>query len=80
MKALKLLKQNRKFHLRISINNSITRQYDKAIEELEDMQKYIAGLEEYVQFARNNLESYRCTCGSLGKVGYLCSNEECTEI
>ena len=36
MKALKLLKQNRKYHLRISINSSITRQYDKAIKELED--------------------------------------------
>lgn len=79
MKALKLLKQNRKHHLRISINNSITKQYDKAIEELENMQKHIARLEEYEQFARNHLESYRCTCGSLGRVGYLCSNEDCEE-
>ena len=80
MKALKLLKQNRKYHLRISINNSITRQYDKAIEELEDIQKHIARLEEYVQFARTHLETYGCKCGSLGRVGYLCSNKECSEV
>ena len=80
MKALKLLRQDRDYHKRISIDNSITKQYDKAIEELEDMQKHIARLEEYVQFARNHLESYRCKCGSLGRVGYLCSNKECSEV
>lgn len=80
MKVLEYLKQNRKHHLSTGLNNFITRQYDKAIEELEDMQKHIARLEEYVQFARNHLESYRCTCGSLGRVGYLCSNKECSEV
>ena len=52
----------------------------KAIEELEDIQKHIARLEEYVHFARNHLESYRCKCGALGRVGYLCSNKECSEV
>lgn len=51
----------------------------KAIEELKYIQKDLARLEEYVQFARHHIETYRCRCGALGRVGYLCSNEECTE-
>ena len=34
-------------------------------------------LEEYVQFARLHIDTYRCSCGSLGRIGYLCSNKKC---
>ena len=51
----------------------------EAIDELEHIQKEKDLLEEYVQFARFHIETYRCKCGSLGRVGYLCSNKECTE-
>ena len=52
----------------------------EAIKELEGLQSEYEKLNEYYWFARNHLESYRCNCGSLGRVGYLCSNKECTEI
>lgn len=52
----------------------------EAIKELEDLQKEKVLLEEYVQFARLHIETYRCKCGSLGRVGYLCSNKECSEV
>ena len=52
----------------------------EAIEELEDLKKEKDLLEEYVQFARLHIETYRCKCGSLGRVGYLCSNKECCEV
>ena len=47
---------------------------------LEALQKEKDLLEEYVQFARLHIETYRCKCGSLGRVGYLCSNKECSEV
>ena len=52
----------------------------EAIKELEGIQKEKDLLEEYVQFARLHIETYRCKCGSLGRVGYLCSNKECSEV
>ena len=51
----------------------------QAIEELEDLQKEKDLLEEYVQFARLHIETYRCSCGSLGRIGYRCSNKECNK-
>ena len=53
---------------------------NEVIKELEDLQKEKDLLEEYVQFARLHIETYRCKCGSLGRVGYLCSNKECSEV
>ena len=79
MKALKLLKQERGHHLAMYNDKSIIGQYDEAIEELERFQAEYKNLNEYYWFARNHLESYRCKCGALGRVGYLCSNKECTE-
>ena len=35
--------------------------------------------EEYVQFARLHIDTYRCSCGSLGRIGYRCSNKECNK-
>ena len=52
----------------------------EAIEELESLQAEYEKLNEYYWFARNHLKSYRCKCGSLGRVGYLCSNKECSEV
>ena len=80
MKALEFLKQERAHHLSVHNDKSIIEQYDKAIDELEHIQKEKDLLEEYVQFARLHIETYRCTCGSLGRVGYLCSNKECSEV
>ena len=57
-----------------------TNELSKAVEELESFQAEYKKLNEYYWFARNHLESYRCKCGSLGKVGYLCSNKECSEV
>ena len=51
----------------------------EAIEELESLQAEYEKLNEYYWFARNHLENCRCNCGSLGRVGYLCSNKECSE-
>ena len=53
---------------------------EEAIEELERFQAEYKNLNEYYWFARNHLESYRCKCGALGRVGYLCSNKECSEV
>ena len=52
---------------------------DEAIDELEHILKEKDLLEEYVQFARLHIETYRCSCGSLGKIGYRCSNKECNK-
>ena len=49
----------------------------EAIEELESLQAEYKEIKEYYWFARNHIESYRCKCGALGRVGYLCSNKEC---
>ena len=80
MKALEFLKQERAHHLAVHNDKSIINQYDEAIKELESLQKEKDLLEEYVQFARLHIEAYRCACGSLGRVGYLCSNKECSEV
>ena len=79
MKALELLKEDRDYCLSINNDKSIIQKYDEAIDELEHILKEKDLLEEYVQFARLHIETYRCKCGSLSRVGYLCSNKECTE-
>lgn len=80
MKALELLKEDRDYCLTINNDKSIIQKYDEAIDELEQILKEKDLLEEYVQFARLHIETYRCKCGSLGRVGYLCSNKECSEV
>ncbi len=52
---------------------------EEAIKELESLQKEKDLLEEYVQFARLHIDTYRCSCGSLGRVGHRCSNKECNK-
>lgn len=79
MKALELLKADRDYCQSINNDKSIIKQYDDAIKELESFQAEYEKLNEYYWFARNHLESYRCKCGALGRVGYLCSNEDCEE-
>ena len=79
LKALKLLKADRDYCLSINNDKSVIEQYDEAIDELEQVLKEKDLLEEYVQFARLHIETYRCSCGSLGRVGYLCSNKECNK-
>ena len=79
MKALEFLKQERAHHLTINNDKSIIQKYDEAIKELEHILEEKDLLEEYVQFARLHIETYRCSCGSLGKIGYRCSNKECNK-
>ena len=79
MKALELLKADRDYCLSINNDKSIIEQYDEAIDELEHILEEKVLLEEYVQFARLHIETYRCSCGSLGKIGYRCSNKECNK-
>ena len=79
MKALELLKEDRDYCLSINNDKSIIQKYDEAIDELEHIQKEKDLLEEYVQFARLHIETYRCSCGSLGRIGYRCSNKECNK-
>ena len=79
MKALEFLKQERAHHLAVHNDKSIIQKYDEAIKELENILKEKDLLEEYVQFARLHIDTYKCKCGSLGRVGYLCSNKECSE-
>ena len=79
MKALEFLKQERAHHLAVHNDKSIIEQYDESIDELEALQKEKDLLEEYVQFARLHIETYRCSCGSLGRIGYRCSNKECNK-
>ena len=79
MKALEFLKQERAYHLAVHNDKSILQKYDEAIDELEQVLKEKDLLEEYVQFARLHIETYRCSCGSLGRVGYRCSNKECNK-
>ena len=79
MKALELLKEDRDYCLSINNDKSIIQKYDEAIEELEQILKEKDLLEEYVQFARLHIETYRCSCGSLGRIGYRCSNKECNK-
>ena len=79
MKALELLKEDRDYCLSINNDKSIVQKYDKAIDELEHILKEKDLLEEYVQFARTHIDTYRCSCGSLGRIGYRCSNKECNK-
>ena len=79
MKAIDLLKEYKNIDFGCNIDD-LHSQIDEAIEELEHIQKEKDLLEEYVQFARLHIETYRCKCGSLGRVGYLCSNKECSEV
>ena len=81
MKALEYLKKEReiKKHCADVAWGYYDKGIDKAIEELEDLQKEKDLLEEYVQFTRLHIETYRCSCGSLGKIGYRCSNKECNK-
>ena len=82
MKALRILKDIKidEFGLGLELNPlCVTDDVQQAIEEIEDLQKEKALLEEYAQFARLHIETYRCSCGSLGRVGYRCSNKECNK-
>ena len=79
MKALELLKEDRDYCLSINNDKSIIQKYDEAIDELEHILKERDLLEEYVQFARLHIDTYRCSYGSLGRIGYRCSNKECNK-
>lgn len=79
MKALELLREDRDYCLSINNDKSIIQKYDEAIDELEQVLKEKDLLEEYVQFARLHIDTYRCSCGSLGRIGYRCSNKECNK-
>ena len=79
MKALELLKEDRDYCLSINNDKSIIQKYDEAIDELEHILEEKDLLEEYVQFARLHIETYRCSCGSLCRIGYRCSNKECNK-
>ena len=79
MKALELLREDRDYCLSINNDKSIIQKYDEAIDELEHILKEKDLLEEYVQFARLHIDTYRCSCGSLGRIGYRCSNKECNK-
>ncbi len=82
MKALMILKDIKidEAGLGLELNPlCVTDDVYQAIEELEDLQKEKDLLEEYVQFARLHIETYRCACGSLGRIGYRCSNKECNK-
>lgn len=78
MKALELLKDYKNIDFGCNME-WLHNEIDEAIEELESLQKEKYLLEEYVQFARLHIETYRCSCGSLGKIGYRCSNKECNK-
>ncbi len=67
------------YSVEVQYNKAYQTRVERAIEELEQILKEKDLLEEYVQFARLHIETYRCSCGSLGRVGYLCSNKECGE-
>ena len=79
LKAIELLKEDRDYCLSINNDKSIIQKYDEAIDELEHILKEKDLLEEYVQFARAHIDTYRCSCGSLGRIGYRCSNKECNK-
>ena len=82
MKALEILKdiQDSKWcGVKPTLVNWKLEDFNEAIKELESLQKEKDLLEEYVQFARLHIETYRCSCGSLGRIGYRCSNKECNK-
>ena len=76
LKAIKILKKYQD-EIQTSIPNEID--LSEAIQELEHILKEKYLLEEYVQFARLHIDTYRCSCGSLGRIGYRCSNKECNK-
>lgn len=78
MKALELLKDYKNIDFGCNMDD-LHNEIDEAIEELESLQKEKDLLEEYAQFARAHIDTYRCSCGSLGRVGYRCSNKECNK-
>ena len=67
------------YFVEIHFNKTYQTRVERAIEELEELQKEKDLLEEYVQFARLHIDTYRCSCGSLGRIGYRCSNKECNK-
>ena len=75
MKALDLLITLRDDYIHGELDSDV----NEAIKELESLQSEYEKLNENYWFARNHLKSYRCKRGSLGRVGYLCSNKECSE-
>lgn len=78
MKAIELLKE---FQQADEIAGGyMSKPINEAIEELESLQAKYEKLNEYYQFVKERIRIYRCKCGALGEVGYLCSNEECTEV
>ena len=77
MKALELLHQYQQADE--IAGGYMSKPLEEAIKELEELQKEKDLLEEYVQFARLHIETYRCSCGSLGRIGYRCSNKECNK-
>ena len=80
MKALAILNDMRiKYNAHYNKECSQVIKLDEAIDELEQVLKEKDLLEEYVQFARTHIETYRCSCGYLGKIGYRCSNKECNK-
>ena len=83
MKALEILKaitENEGTHLWLDDGSGYPKSYIyEAIKEVESFQAEYKKLNEYYWFARLHIETYRCNCGSLGRVGYLCSNKKCTE-
>ena len=82
MKALEILKdiQDSKWcGVKPTLVNWKLEDFNEAIKELEELQKEKDLLEEYVQFVRLHIETYRCSCGSLGRIGYRCSNKECNK-
>ena len=88
MEALKILNEINEqinkskvygYAVEVQYNKAYQTRVEKATEELEHILKEKDLLEEYVQFARLHIETYRCSCGSLGRKGYLCYNKECTE-
>ena len=88
MEALKILNEINEqinkskvygYSMEVHFNKAYQTRVQIAIEELESLQKEKALLEEYVQFARLHIETYRCSCGSLGRIGYRCSNKECNK-
>ena len=80
MKALKILNDMKlKYNSHYIEGSDQVIKLDEAIDELEQILKEKDLLEEYVQFTRLHIETYRCSCGSLGRVGYRCSNKECNK-
>ena len=83
MKAIEILKaitENEATHLWLDDGSGYPKSYIyEAIKEVESFQSEYEKLNEYYCLARLH-ETYRCKCGCLGRVGYLCSNKECSEV